>query len=224
VVVSVVLRTRLFLVALGLLGARNARTFDLGDDCRRLRRLTRSAEGPGLSPPDQEAPLESDALMRESALQPYPAGKGEPYAMPHGPGPATPVRRRILIVDAHPLLRRGLAALIDGESDLVVCGQTATAEAALLAIAADGPDLVIADFSLEDSVGLALTAEIRARHPDLPVLLMSIDDPALGCEPALRAGARGYVSKRELDGSALAAIRAGLECESKGASEKQPFC
>jgi DNA-binding NarL/FixJ family response regulator len=131
--------------------------------------------------------------------------------MPYGPGGATPVKRRILIVDAHPLLRRGLAALIDGESDLIVCGQAASAQAALAAIAADGPDLVIADFSLEDSVGLALAAEIRASHPELPVLLMSIDDNALGCERALLAGARGCVSKRELDGTALDAIHAALE-------------
>ena len=165
---------------------------------------------------------ESDALMRKLALRPYPVGKGEPNFMPQSPGGATPVKRRILIVDAHPLLRRGLAALIDGESDLIVCGQAATAQAALAAIVADGPDLVIADFSLEDSVGLALAAEIRTRHPGLPVLMMSMDDEALGCERALRAGARGCVSKRELDGTALAAIRAGLECESDRDSEKQP--
>jgi DNA-binding NarL/FixJ family response regulator len=152
--------------------------------------------------------------MRESTLESYTAGKGQPHSMPNDPGGATPVKWRIFIVDAHPLLRRGLAALIDNEPDLSVCAEAETGLAALDAIAAGGADLVIADFSFDDGLGLGLAAEIRARYPRLPVLLMSIDDATLCCERALQAGARGCVSKQELDGTALTAIRVALDGES----------
>ena len=82
----------------------------------------------------------------------------------------TPEKRRILIVDANPLLRRGLAALIGAEPDLAVCAEAATAQEALDAIAAARPELVIADLSFEDGLGLDLVREIRARHDGLPVL------------------------------------------------------
>jgi DNA-binding NarL/FixJ family response regulator len=129
--------------------------------------------------------------------------------MPDGPGGRTPEKRRILIVDANPLLRRGLAALIDAEPDLVVCAEAA--QEALDAIAAAGPGLVMADFSFEDGLGLDLVWQIHARHHGLPVLLMSIDDAPVYVERALEAGASGCVSKHELDGKALSAIRATLD-------------
>jgi DNA-binding NarL/FixJ family response regulator len=120
-------------------------------------------------------------------------------------------KRRILIVDANPLLRRGLAALIGGEPDLVVCAEAASAREALDAIAAARPALAMADFSFEDGLGLDLVREIRARHDGLPVLMMSIDDAPIYVERALDAGASGCVSKQELNGNALSAIRAALE-------------
>jgi DNA-binding NarL/FixJ family response regulator len=120
-------------------------------------------------------------------------------------------KRRILIVDANPLLRRGLAALIGGEHDLVVCAEAASAREALDAIAAARPALAMADFSFEDGLGLDLVREIRARHDGLPVLMMSIDDAPIYIERALDAGASGCVSKQELNGNALSAIRAALE-------------
>jgi DNA-binding NarL/FixJ family response regulator len=119
-------------------------------------------------------------------------------------------RRRILIVDASPLLRRGLAALIDNEPDLAVCAAVATAREALDAIAAAGPALVIADFSFKPGLGLDLVREIRARHHGLSVLMMSIDDGPVYVERALEAGASGCVSKQVLNGKALSAIRAAL--------------
>ena len=127
------------------------------------------------------------------------------------PGGGTPEKRRILIVDANPLLRRGLAALIDNEPDLAVCAEAATAQEALDAIAAAGPALVIADFSCEDGLGLDLVRQIRARHDGLPVLMMSTDDAPVYVERALEAGASGCVSKQELNGKALSAIRAALD-------------
>lgn len=121
-----------------------------------------------------------------------------------------PVKRRILVVDANPLLRRGLAALIDGEPDLVVCAEAATAAEALEAIAAARPVLVIADFSFEPGLGLDLVRKIRARARAPVVLLMSIDNGPLYAERAVEAGANGCVSKQALNGSVLAAIRAVL--------------
>jgi DNA-binding NarL/FixJ family response regulator len=131
--------------------------------------------------------------------------------MSGGSGGRTQEKRRILIVDANPLLRRGLAALVGAESDLGVCAEAATARQAFDAIAAAGPALIIADFSFEEGLGLDLVREIRARHRDLPVLMMSIDDAPVYAEQALQAGAGGCVSKQALDGTMLAAIRATLD-------------
>lgn len=129
--------------------------------------------------------------------------------MSEGSGARSPEKRRILIVDAHPLLRRGLAALIGAEPDLAVCAEAATAREALRAIATFEPALVIADFSL--APGLDTVRKIRARHPGLPVLMMSIDDDPVDLERALAAGAVGCVSKQTLNGTMLAAIRAVLD-------------
>jgi DNA-binding NarL/FixJ family response regulator len=131
--------------------------------------------------------------------------------MSGGSGGRTQEKRRILIVDANPLLRRGLAALVGAEPDLEVCAEAATARQAVDAIAAAGPALVIADFSFEEGLGLDLVREIRTRHRDLPVLMMSIDDAPVYAEQALQAGAGGCVSKQALDGTMLAAIRATLD-------------
>jgi two-component system uhpT operon response regulator UhpA len=120
-------------------------------------------------------------------------------------------KRRILIVDANPLLRRGLAALVGGEPDLAACAEAATASEALDAIDALRPALVIADFSFEPGLGLDLARNIRAIHPGLPVLMMSIDNGPVYVERAREAGAVGCVSKQTLDGTVLAAIRAALD-------------
>ena len=108
------------------------------------------------------------------------------------------------------MLRRGLTALIDSEHDVVVCAGAATAREALDAIGA-GLDLVIADFSFDDGLGLDLVREIRARHPPLPVLLMSVDGSAFYGERAREAGASGCVGKQELDETVLTAVRAVLD-------------
>jgi DNA-binding NarL/FixJ family response regulator len=127
------------------------------------------------------------------------------------PGARPPEKRRILIVDANALLRRGLAALIDNEPDLAVCAEATTARNALDAIAAFDPALVIADFSFERGLGLNLVRKIRTRHPGLPVLMMSIDDGPVYVECAREAGAVGCVSKQALSGTVLTAIGAALD-------------
>lgn len=122
-------------------------------------------------------------------------------------------KKRILLVDDHALFRRGLASLIETEPDLVICAEAATHQAGLDAIASSKPDLVIADLSLKDSDGLELIKDIHQRFPHLPVLALSTHDEAVYTERALRAGARGYVTKAELDETILTAIRRVLAGE-----------
>lgn len=127
--------------------------------------------------------------------------------------PGHPARRTILIVDDHPMLRRGLAALIESEPGLTVCGEAATRSAALEAIRASPPDLVIVDLVLGDSHGLDLVKDIQTHHPNIPALVLSMHDEAVYAERSLRAGARGYVTKRELDDTLLIAIHRVLAGE-----------
>jgi DNA-binding NarL/FixJ family response regulator len=124
-----------------------------------------------------------------------------------------PAKTTILIVDDHPLLRHGLAALIKSERDLDVCGEAATSAAALEAIREHPPDLVIVDLALDGADGLDLIKAMKARHPEIPALVLSMHDEALYAERALRAGARGYVNKQQLDDTLLVAIRRVLNGE-----------
>ena len=103
----------------------------------------------------------------------------------------------ILIVDDHPMMRQGLAALINNEPDLAVCGETESSGQAMDAIALRKPDLVITDITLPDKSGLELIKDIQAMHPGLRVLVVSMHDESLYAERVLRAGGRGYVMKQE---------------------------
>ena len=116
-------------------------------------------------------------------------------------------KKAIFIVDDHPMLRRGLAALIENEPDLTVCGEASTCQAALQGIRESKADLVIVDLGLEGCDGLDLVKDIKARHPKTPALVLSMNDESLYAERALRAGARGYVTKQQLDATVLIAIR-----------------
>jgi len=124
-----------------------------------------------------------------------------------------PTRKTILIVDDHPTLRRGLAALIDSEPDLAVCGEAATYPEALAAIPERQPDLVIVDLALGKGDGLDLVKEMQKRHPAIPALVLSMHDEAVYAERSLKAGARGYVTKQQLDSTVLVAIRRLLDGE-----------
>ena len=118
-----------------------------------------------------------------------------------------PAKRTILIVDDHPMFRRGLASLIESEPDLAVCGQAGNSTAALQAVQQSQPDLVIVDLALGESDGLDLVKEMKRRHPGIPTLVLSMHDEAVYAERSLRAGARGYVTKQQLDETVLVAIR-----------------
>ena len=106
-------------------------------------------------------------------------------------------RIRILVVDDHPMMRQGLAALINNEKDLAVCGEAESAAQAMDAIAATRPDLVIADITMPDKSGLELIKDALAVHPGLRVLVVSMHDESLYAERVLRAGGRGYIMKQE---------------------------
>ena len=118
-----------------------------------------------------------------------------------------PVRKALIVVDDHPVLRRGLTALIESEPDLAVQAAVSTRQALFEAMRERQPDLVIVDLSLGDDDGLDLVKEIKTRYPKIPSLVLSMYDEALYAERALSAGALGYVTKQQLDETVLAAIR-----------------
>ena len=118
-----------------------------------------------------------------------------------------PDKAKIIIVDDHPIVRQGLAELINHENDLVVCGQAEGALDAMEVIKDLEPDIVIVDISLKDISGLELIKDIRVRYPQMPVLVLSMHDESLYAERSLRAGAKGYIMKQEATGKVVTAIR-----------------
>ncbi len=121
--------------------------------------------------------------------------------------PALQRKKRLLIVDDHPMMRQGLSQLVGAEPDLVMCGEAANAEEAIDAIRSSRPDLVLADISLPGKNGLELIKDFQAIQPDLPVLVISMHDESLYAERVLRAGGRGYIMKQEGAQKLMAAIR-----------------
>jgi DNA-binding NarL/FixJ family response regulator len=122
-------------------------------------------------------------------------------------------RKQILILDDHPMTRRGVAQLISHEPDLIVCGEADSAHRALAAMATSRPDLVLADIAMPGKSGLEFIKDARALYPGLAILVMSMHDETLFAERVLRAGARGYVMKSEGGERVLEAIRQVLQGE-----------
>lgn len=116
-------------------------------------------------------------------------------------------KQRILIVDDHPMMREGLAQLIDHEPDLVVGAQADSGGQAIQLVQNDAPDLMLLDISLPDKSGLELIKDIQTLHPGLPILVVSMHDEALYAERVLRAGGRGYIMKQEGGKKLMQAIR-----------------
>ena len=116
-------------------------------------------------------------------------------------------KKSVFVVDDHPLLRQGLALMIDREPDLMVCGEAEEAQAALKEVAARKPDILIVDISLKGPDGIDLLKNLRALYPDLPVLILSMHDESIYAERALRARANGYIMKQEATEKVLVAIR-----------------
>jgi DNA-binding NarL/FixJ family response regulator len=120
---------------------------------------------------------------------------------------STTKRTRLLIVDDHPITRAGLVHLINRQPDMVVCGEAKNAAEALDAVDAGKPDLVLADIALPGKSGLELIKDIKAIHPGLPTLVISMHDESLYAERVLRAGAHGYITKHEGGEKLMQAIR-----------------
>jgi DNA-binding NarL/FixJ family response regulator len=116
--------------------------------------------------------------------------------------------KRIFIVDDHPVMRRGYAAIIEEEIDLAVCGEAGDALEALDQIRTSTPDLVIADLTLAGSMsGLELIKMLKMERPTLPILVVSMHDESLYAERVLHAGAKGYIMKDVADTAIVKAVR-----------------
>ena len=120
---------------------------------------------------------------------------------------------RILIVDDHPLVRLSLREFIRREKDLEVCGEAEDREQALAAAEATKPHLAIIDLTLKSSNGMELIKDLRDRYPDVQILVLSMHDETIHAERAIRAGARGYITKQEATTKVMVAIRQILNGE-----------
>src|ERR1700752_185055 len=126
---------------------------------------------------------------------------------------ATSKKSRVFVVDDHPIVRQGLALLINREDDLAVCGEAEDAHVAIQSLAAAKPDILIVDISLNGPDGLDLLKDVCMRYPELPVLILSMHDESIYAERALRAGAQGYIMKQEATEKVLVALRRILNRE-----------
>ena len=117
-----------------------------------------------------------------------------------------PEAKRIVVVDDHPLFRKGLEELINSGDSFAVCGEAGNAADAMSEIRKLHPDLVIIDISLPGANGIELIKNVRAEFPKLLILVLSMHDESLYALRSLRAGAQGYVMKQEALGNVVNAI------------------
>ncbi len=126
---------------------------------------------------------------------------------------STAKKRRVYLVDDHPIVRQGLIKLIEQEAGLEVCGEAGKVSEALAAIRELDPDVILVDISLEDSNGLELIKLIDDLGLQIPMLVLSMHDESLYAEHALRAGASGYVMKQAASNTLIQAIEKVMEGE-----------
>ena len=123
-------------------------------------------------------------------------------------------KRRILLVDDHPLTSEGLAGLISREADLEVCGMAGDPAEAMLALARLKPDLMVTDMTMPGRSGIEFLKDVHAMMPELPMLVLSMHDEMLYAERALRVGAQGYLMKDAGSAKVLEVIRLILSGQS----------
>ena len=126
-------------------------------------------------------------------------------------------KTQVYLIDDHPLIRESLASLINQQTDLAVCGEAENGNRALREMAAIKPDVAILDLSLKESSGLELIKAAKSTVPDLSILVLSMHDEELYAERCIRAGAGGYMMKRESSNRVVSAVRevlAGRMCVS----------
>ena len=122
-----------------------------------------------------------------------------------------PEKKKILLVEDHPIFRLGLVELINQEEDLEAYGSSKDVDPAIKEIELTSPDLIIADITLKVSDGIDLVKYIKQNHKQIPVLVLSMHDEYLYAQRALSAGARGYIMKQEAMESVVTAIHHVLE-------------
>ncbi|MBU0593200.1 MAG: response regulator transcription factor [Gammaproteobacteria bacterium] len=120
---------------------------------------------------------------------------------------------KVAIVDDHPIVRQGIAQLIDQEEDMVTCCQAGSAQEAIEIMDQHSPDILLVDISLDGISGIELIKLLKQHGIKAPVLIISMHDESLYAERALRSGARGYVMKQEATEKVLTAIRQVLRGE-----------
>jgi DNA-binding NarL/FixJ family response regulator len=120
---------------------------------------------------------------------------------------ATVKKTRVLVVDDHPMTRAGLIHVINHQPDLIVCGEAESAAQALDILDSSRPDLLLIDITLPGKSGLELIKDVKAMHPELLMLVISMHDESLYADRVLRAGARGYITKHEGGEKLMEAIR-----------------
>jgi DNA-binding NarL/FixJ family response regulator len=145
------------------------------------------------------------------------ASQGKPAPADKKPGPsraAEAAKRRIFLVDDHPMTREGLAANINRQADLEVCGEASDPAEAMTALSSLRPDLMVTDMTMPGRSGVEFIKDIHAIRPELPILVLSMHDEMLFAERALRAGAQGYLMKDAGSARVLEAIRLVLSGKS----------
>lgn len=133
--------------------------------------------------------------------------------MNRDPDTKAPGPRQVLIVDDHPIVCEGLRLLINHEPDLHVCGVEENFNSALEAVESLSPDIAIIDLNIKGGDGLQLIKAVKQMERDIPMLVLSMHDEGLYAERALRAGARGYLTKQEAGDRVLTALRSILNGE-----------
>jgi len=117
------------------------------------------------------------------------------------------MKARVIIVDDHPIFRMGMAELLNQEDDFIVCGLAEDIAGARKAVQQHGPDLAIIDITLAGENGLDLVKELSGGKNGLPILVLSMHDEQVWAERAIRAGARGYMMKKEASEKVIFALR-----------------
>jgi DNA-binding NarL/FixJ family response regulator len=116
-------------------------------------------------------------------------------------------RKRILVVDDHPMMRTGLAHLINKQPGLEICGEAGSPAEAMKNISKNRPDLILADITMKEGSGLEFIKDVRAIHGDMRILVVSMHDEKVYAERVLRAGACGYIMKEESGEYLITAIQ-----------------
>ncbi len=156
-----------------------------------------SALGPQPRSPDPRAGVVAN-LAHNSATAPEAARLPLPGSLP---------KARILVVEDHPFVREGVIRLINRQTDLCCCGESDTVAMTPAITAREKPDLILLDLHLKDGLSLELIEPLLQEFPSSAVLVLSQSDEVSTAERALRAGARGYVVKKDATEEVLGAIR-----------------